>query len=210
MRKIVIAFLLGAMILPALAQAQMKWTSQLITWRTSGSPTGVAYYDSSSMRHSGTNTVVDTTAGMANPFWVNSTAGSAADTSVYAAFSMEPTAANQAISGTDSIWVGVQLSTDGYNWVPMLPTQTHVVAGNTPYAIGCLRLGGGTGAVSIMLPLHAALQVPTQNLSGATVIEAAAWMFPQIRFIVGGDFTGEYVAHLYSWNGSESAHNQLQ
>lgn len=199
-RTLMLALASVCLLLPSLALAG----ETLILWRTSALNTYSGYVDSAVVRVNGTNTQCDTT--VAIPFAslmapsVIQRLGAVGDSAAVAMLAIHPSSSTALAEGVDSFYVAIQVSSNGSNWLTVLPNQSHVVAG---VAVNAIAIGEGlneeSGESNSGHIIFRAKGVGATLAVAPTQTEVYQW--PLVRFIVGGDadFKGEFVAKLITY-----------
>lgn len=221
MRKYLALLTLGALALgatQAFAQSNLTYADERVVWRTntntsgSGSDIARGYMDSMTVSNAGTATtaasVGDTTAPIVlfqpPPIGRNQSAAGAVDSAAWFTFRFVPKSGSSVTITADSIYLATQVSYDGKNWQEVTATQAFFPANQMPTSVqtismALLEQASSNGFYYQAMFVWAALGKINAPASGATTAPTAVQLgtYRYIRFIVVGDWGGEYEAYVW-------------
>lgn len=205
MKRILAALLavvcISAIVGSAEAGTGNRWVTEPVMWRTSAANVA-GHVDSSVFSHGSLK--ADTSAAIAaTALWaVPDFDVSAMDSTVWSILYIKGRTGASTTQGTDSVYVDVQVSVDGTNWVTATPTRAFIT-GTTHGGLICLEQ---SGADSYGIPLkivRASTGLAVNILGPAGGATAPSWLqlwgWPYLRFIVNSDCNGQFVGEVGHW-----------
>lgn len=201
MKRILAALLavvcISAIVGSAEAGTGNRWVTEPVMWRTSAANVA-GYVDSSVFSHASLK--ADTSAAIAaTALWaVPDFDVSAMDSTVWSILYIKGRTGASTTQGTDSVYVDVQVSVDGTNWVTATPTR----AFNTGTTHGGAIYLEASSSDSYGIPIKivrasTGLSVLIDSATAPSTIKL--WGWPFLRFIVNSDCNGQFVGEVGHW-----------
>lgn len=208
MRKFLLACItLAAFVGVANADIPQFWAGKGIPMRfaLANGTANPTYMDSATFcrgattQHADTSDAIDLSSLTFPPISVSPNA-SALDTVPFFRVMVVPSPTTASTVGSDTLYLGVQVSLDGNNWTTVgTPTRTYVASGWTANSIVATELNSNESYVWNFRQSDPDLNVWTIDNLGTAPTPNQLAGYPYMRLIVSGDWTGCLKMTVYGW-----------